>query len=120
MPAENPVISFPEIKLTETAPLDVAFNERVEAEKPLTMEDVNQDFGYIHYETTVNKPVKGMLVIKELRDYAVVSLNGKQVGSLDRRHRQNKLEVDIQEVPARLEILVENVGARELWGRYFA
>ena len=110
VPAENPVISFPEIKLTETAPLDVAFNERVEAEKPLTMEDVNQDFGYIHYETTVNKPVKGMLVIKELRDYAVVSVNGKQVGSLDRRHRQNKLEVDIQEVPARLEILVENVG----------
>lgn len=110
VPAENPVISFPEITLTETAPLDVAFTERIESEKPLTMEDVNQDFGYIHYETTVNKPVKGMLMIKELRDYAVVSVNGKQVGSLDRRHRQNKLEVDIREVPARLEILVENVG----------
>lgn len=110
VPAENPVISFPEITLAETVPLDVAFTERIKSEKPLTMEDVNQDFGYIHYETTVNKPVKGMLVIKELRDYAVVLVNGKQVGSLDRRHRQNKLEVDIQEVPARLEILVENVG----------
>ena len=110
VPAENPVISFPEITLTETAPLEVAFTERIQSEKPLTMEDVNQDFGYIHYETTVNKPVKGMLTIKELRDYAVVLVNGKQVGSLDRRHRQNKLEVDIKEVPARLEILVENVG----------
>lgn len=74
------------------------------------MEDMGQDFGYIHYETTLNEPMKGNLVIQELRDYAVVMLNGKQIGSLDRRHRQNKLPVDIQQVPAKLEILVENVG----------
>lgn len=110
IPAENPVISFPEITLIESAPLAVAFTERVASEKTLTMEDVNQDFGYIHYETTLRQPVKGTLVIREVRDYAVVLVNGKQIGSLDRRHRQNKLEVDIQEVPAKLEILVENVG----------
>lgn len=110
IPAENPVISIPEITLTESAPLSVAFTERVQSDTILTMEDVNQDFGYIHYETTVNEPIKGALVIKDVRDYAVVLLNGKQIGSLDRRHRQNKLNVDISEVPARLEILVENVG----------
>lgn len=58
----------------------------------------------------VDKPVKGTLVINDLRDYAVVLVDGKQVGSLDRRHRQNKLELDIPKAPAKLEILVENVG----------
>lgn len=110
VPVENPLISFPEITLTEAAELSEAFTERAQSEKVLTMEDLNQDFGYIHYETTLDKPVKGTLVIKDVRDYAVVSVNGKQVGTLDRRHRQSKLDVDIREVPAKLEILVENVG----------
>ncbi len=110
IPAENPVIVFSEVQLTQSAPLPVLFGRRVKSETPLTMEDMGQDFGYIHYETTLNEPAKGNLVIQELRDYAVVMLNGKQIGSLDRRHRQNKLPVDIQQVPAKLEILVENVG----------
>lgn len=110
IPAENPVIAFPEVTLSESASLSAIFGERVKSDQILTMEDLDQDFGYIHYETTIDEPVKGNLVIQELRDYAVVLLNGKQIGSLDRRHRQNKLAVDIQQVPARLEILVENVG----------
>lgn len=110
VPAENSVISFPEIRLNAVVPLAEAFTRRIESDSILTMEDVNQDFGYIHYETTLQKPGKGILMLKELRDYAVVMINGKQVGSLDRRHRQNKLEIEVQQAPARLEILVENVG----------
>ena len=110
VPANNPVAGFAQVTLDECAPLSVAFDTRVESDTVLTMEDLDQDFGYIHYETTIDRPVKGSLVIDELRDYAVVLVNGQQVGSLDRRHRQNRLEVDIQQVPAKLEILVENVG----------
>lgn len=73
------------------------------------MEDVDQDFGYIHYETTVPHAVKGRLVVKDVRDYAVVLVNGSKVGTLDRRLRQNKLDVNIP-AGAKLEILVENVG----------
>ena len=109
IPAENPVISIPAITLNESAPLNNAFGKRVRSEKVLTMEDLDQDFGYIHYETTIKNPIKGTLVLKELRDYAVILINGKQVGSLDRRLRQNKLSVDIP-ANAKLEILVENVG----------
>lgn len=110
IPAGNPVISFPEVNLTQSAPLAALYGKRVKSARPLTMEDMGQDFGYIHYETVVDHPVRGNLVIRELRDYAVVLVNGQQVGSLDRRHRQHKLPVEIQEAPARLEILVENVG----------
>ncbi|TAJ11789.1 beta-galactosidase [Marinilabiliaceae bacterium JC017] len=110
VPAENTIIEIPELTLSESAPLADAFNERINSERPLSMEDVNQDFGYIHYQTVIPKPVKGTLTIKNVRDYAVILLNGKQIGSLDRRHRQSSIEIDVTEVPAKLEIVVENVG----------
>ena len=49
------------------------------------------------------------MVIRQVRDYAIVFVNGKRIGTLDRRHRQNKMQVDIP-AGAKLEILVENVG----------
>ena len=110
VPVANPVIEIPELKLTQSAPLIEAFNERINSVQPFSMEDVNQDFGYIHYETTLTKSVSGTLTIKDVRDYAVVLLNGKQVGSLDRRHRQSSIEVEVKDVPTKLEIIVENVG----------
>ena len=109
VPAPNPVTSFASVTLTECAPLSSAFGRRVKSDRPLTMEDVDQDFGYIHYQTVVPRAMKGVLAVKELRDYAVVLVNGKQVGSLDRRLRLDRMEVDIP-AGATLEILVENVG----------
>ena len=116
VPADNPTTTFAEVELTEWAPLSVAFGERVESETTLTMEDMNQDYGYIHYETTVAEPVKGKLVIDELRDYAVVVLNGKVVGSIDRRFHQNSIEIEVAEPNSVLEILVEN-GGRVNYGK---
>lgn len=110
VPAENLLISFPAITLEESAPLSSAFTERIVSDRPLTMEAMSQDFGYIHYETVIENPVKGRLQLKDLRDYAVVLVNGVQMSSIDRRLRQNKLDIDIKEAPARLEILVENAG----------
>lgn len=109
VPAENPIATFAPVRLTEKAPLAAAFANRISSPVPLTMEDVDMDFGYIHYETTVPQAVEGNLVVRELRDYAVVLVNGRKVGALDRRHRQNKLDVTVP-AGAKLEILVENVG----------
>jgi beta-galactosidase len=110
VPPLNPIITIPELVLTETSPLSSAFGKRYKDQKPLRMEDVNQDFGYIHYETVIDKPVKGKLVIQNVRDYAVVLVNGIKAGSMDRRHRQSSIDIDIKKVPAKLEIVVENVG----------
>ena len=116
VPADNPTTTFTEVELTEWAPLSVAYGERVQSETTLTFEDMNQDYGYLHYETTIAEPVKGKLAINELRDYAVVILNGKVVGSLDRRFRQNALQLDVTEPNSVLEILVEN-GGRVNYGK---
>ena len=45
------------------------------------------------------------MVIRQVRDYAIVFVNGKRIGTLDRRHRQNKMQVEIP-AGAKLEILV--------------
>lgn len=109
VPPLNPIATFAPIQLNDSVPLSAAFGQRIKADNPLTMEDVNQDFGYIHYETTVDNGGKGTLVIRSVRDYAIVFVDGKRIGALDRRHNQTKMQADIPS-GARLEILVENVG----------
>lgn len=110
VPALNPIIEIKEVVFNKSAPLSEAFNKRMDSNTPFSMEDANQDFGYIHYETIITEPIKGELIIKDVRDYAVVLVNGIKIGSLDRRHQQSSLEIDVKEVPAKLEIVVENVG----------
>ena len=41
---------------------------------------------------------------RDLRDYAVILVDGKQVASLDRRYNQNNVMLDIQKAPATLEL----------------
>jgi beta-galactosidase len=82
----------------------------VKSERPLSMEDVGQSYGYILYRTHIDKPVTGPLTITELSDFAVVLLNGRTIASLDRRHKQDTVELKVSETPAVLDILVENGG----------
>ncbi|MDE6821150.1 MAG: beta-galactosidase [Bacteroides acidifaciens] len=110
VPADNPTTSFAAIELKESAPLKAAFHQTTESENVLSMEDLGVDFGYIHYQTTINKAGKQKMIIQDLRDYAVILVNGKQVASLDRRYNQNNVLLDIPQAPAVLEILVENTG----------
>ena len=116
VPADNPTTTFAEVELTEWAPLSVAYGKRVEAEQPLTFEAMMQDYGYLHYQTTIANPDSGKLVLDELRDYAVVILNGKVVGSIDRRFHQNSIALNVTEPNSVLEILVEN-GGRVNYGK---
>ena len=110
VPADNPTTAFATIELKESAPLKAAFHQTTESENVLSMEDLGVDFGYIHYETALNKAGKQKLIIQDLRDYAVILVDGRQVASLDRRYNQNNVMLDIRKAPAKLEILVENSG----------
>ena len=87
VPELNPITTFATVTLNEHAPLSAAFGRRIQSEMPMTMEAVGMDFGYIHYETVVQKDMKGMMRLKDVRDYAVVIVDGKTLQSLDRRHR---------------------------------
>jgi beta-galactosidase len=110
VPAVAAPIDIPNIELTESASVFDILGQPVKSEKPLCFEDLDQGYGYVLYRTTVAGPVEAMLKIKELRDYAVVCLDGKRVAILDRRYKQDSLPLKITGASARLDILVENGG----------
>ena len=57
------------------------------------------------------------LTIHGLRDFAAIYVNGKLVGTLDRRLKEDTLNFNLAESPATLDILVENSG-RVNFGRW--
>jgi beta-galactosidase len=110
VPATTPVIEIPKIELTASASLFDLLGKPVKSEKPLSFEDLDQGYGYVLYRTKISGPVDASLKIKELRDYAVVLVDGKRVATLDRRHKQDATELKITGDSATLDILVENGG----------
>jgi len=110
VPAIPPVMVIPKIELTESASLFDNLGTPVKAQTPLNFEDLDQGYGYVLYRTKLTGPASATLKIKELRDYAVVCVDGRRVGTLDRRHKQDSLPLVITNSVVTLDILVENGG----------
>ncbi len=110
VPSVNKTIAIPAIKLSEVSNLYALLGTPRRSERPLSMEDLNQGYGYILYRTTVKNPVTGLLRINGLRDYAVVLVNKHRVAILDRRIAQDSVETAITDPNSTLDIFVENIG----------
>lgn len=99
------------LKLTQMANVLAYANTLtpVEGDQPKTFEELNQGYGYVLYQRHFEKADSGALLVNGLRDYAVVYLDGKRVGILNRAI--NKYGLDIK-IPANstLQLLVENMG----------
>lgn len=118
-PPPPPVIAVPRFALTEHAPFAAARadGDPVRAVRPMTFEALGQNFGYVRYRAHLEGPASGTLVLGGLRDYAVVSVDGAVVGSLDRRLRQDSLGLTVPAGGAALEVLVENTGRVNFGGQ---
>jgi beta-galactosidase len=103
-------MSVPGVSMTETASLWSNLPKPIHSEQVLSMEDVDQSYGYILYRTKLKGAASGELVVDELHSYAQVYLDGKLVGTLDRRLKQDRLALPAARKDARLDILVENSG----------
>ena len=110
VPRSNPVLEIPSFKLTESASLWKSLGPPIRRAQPKTMEQLGQAYGYILYRTNVRGPAKGELAIKEVHDYASVFVNGKRVGTLDRRLSQNGISIEMSKGMNTLDILVEDLG----------
>ena len=86
---------------------------------PPTMEQVGENFGFIHYSTKIDGPLlpqsvcgyQECLRLIEVNDFAQVWLDGKYLGSLLRDIGSNAIK--LPEIPAegaKLDVLVENCG----------
>jgi beta-galactosidase len=110
VPQSSPTIEISPITFTESTSVFDNLPDAIHSEEPLSMEDIGQSYGYILYRTKLTSPDSGNLVIKNLRDYGIVLLDGKKVASLDRRNKQNKLALNVTTVPATLDLFIENGG----------
>ena len=74
-----------------------------------TMEDLDQAYGYILYRTVAPADLSGSLVVDGLHDYAQAYVDGKLIGSMDRRHNENMLPMTLKK-GQQVDLLVENSG----------
>ncbi|GGH00071.1 glycoside hydrolase family 35 protein [Mucilaginibacter phyllosphaerae] len=117
VPAAKKSINIPAIKLTQSVNLLQVLPAPKTNSKPLTFEDLSQDYGFVLYRTVLKGGQNGILKIDGLRDYAIIMLNGKTVGILDRRLKQDSLAINLPKGKVTVDILVENLG-RINFGKY--
>ncbi|MXV50103.1 beta-galactosidase [Pedobacter sp. HMF7647] len=117
VPKAKPVTEITEFKLTSAASLMNNLPTPHKNNTPLTFEDLNQDYGYVLYSTQLSGGKSGVLKLKDLRDYAVIMVNGKTVATLDRRLNQDSVNLTLPAGTIKLDILVENMG-RINFGKY--
>ncbi|MGN7824016.1 glycoside hydrolase family 35 protein [Chitinophaga sp. 22536] len=110
VPAKKPVITTPVIALERSGALFSQLPAAVKSVQPLTFEDLKQAYGFVLYRTTLKGGSSGTLKIKDLRDYGLVFINGKRAAILDRRLKQDSVDITLPEGTVTLDILVENLG----------
>jgi beta-galactosidase len=109
-PAALPLKTFEISSSSESASLWRNLPQPIESGTLLTMEDIDQSYGYVLYRTRLEAGDGGELVLGGLHDYAQVYVDQKLVGSVDRRLGASKLTLPKSTHAATLDILVENSG----------
>ncbi len=110
VPTVKPAISTPAVQFTRSASVLSNLPAPVKSVQPLTFEALHQAYGFVLYRTTVEGGKTSLLKLNELRDYALVFINGKRAAILDRRLNQDSISLDLPKGKVRLDILVENLG----------
>lgn len=110
IPEGNPTMDIASIQLTKRTHLLDALPAPVKSERPLTFEQLHQAYGYVLYRTIIEGGRSGTLKIDSLRDYAVILVNGRPQGVLDRRLNQHSLNIQLPPGRDTLDIFVENLG----------
>jgi beta-galactosidase len=110
VPTPPPVIAVPPFTLTASASLWKNLPEPVASATARAMEMYGQAYGFILYRTRLQSSSHGTLVLNDLNDYAKIYLDEKLIGTLDRRLKQDSLQLPSAHPGATLDILVENDG----------
>ncbi|MEV6010984.1 beta-galactosidase [Streptomyces sp. NPDC051976] len=113
VPAPSKKLSALGIALDRVAPLlagAALLGEAVSGPRPLTMEELGQDFGFVLYGTRLPDAGTTHLYVDQVRDRAQVFVDGAAVGVLERESHHKALTFTAPRAGARLEVLVENQG----------
>jgi beta-galactosidase len=97
------------IKLDESASLWDALPAPTASHELKTMEELDESYGDILYRKSIDAAATGTLHIDGLHDYAIVYVNGKRIGTLDRRLKQDSVALKLAKGD-KLDLLVQNDG----------
>ena len=111
LPDTVPIIEISEFSLTEIAPIFENLPEPKFDNQIRTMEEYDHGFGSIIYRTNLPALSAGsLLTVEEPHDYAQIFINGKHIGTLDRRKAQKELILPAVPANSQLDIFVEAMG----------
>ncbi len=109
--APMPIVAVPQFTLSKVMGVSDVVTRRVESRDVQTMEDLDCGWGMIQYTTTLPEvPVKSVLTLNELHDFAMVYVDGKLMGTIDRVKHEQSLVLPPVRKGAVLSILVEAMG----------
>jgi beta-galactosidase len=109
-PAASIAKTFPISAVKRSASLWRNLPEPVRANRPLTFEELDQNYGYVLYRVPLNPGKGGVLTLKGVHSFAQVYVDQKLVGVIDRRLDQETVTLPERSGAATLDILVENTG----------
>ena len=96
-------------RLRQAAPLDQLLLKPTLEKAPKSLDAAGQMHGLMLYRYQAKAAAKGELKFGDVRDYALVRINGKTVATLDRRLKETSVLVDLPK-GAVLDVLVDTHG----------
>ncbi len=109
LPAPEVATQVARFRLKEAAPLSQLLAKPLATTAPKSLDAVGQMHGLMLYRYKAKTAAKGELKFGDVRDYALVRVNGKTVGTLDRRLNETSVTVDLP-AGAVLDVLVDTHG----------
>jgi len=111
VPEPVPAMDLPDVAMSAYSTVWSGLPAPVRSVQPRPFESYGQDYGFMLYSTRLIGHKSGTLTVTDLHDYALVFLNGRYVGSLDRREGVNTIKLPESNLRRPLlEILVEGMG----------
>jgi beta-galactosidase len=111
IPDPIPVMGFSATEMMPWTSIWDNMPDAIHLVQPGPFEMLGQDHGFMLYSTRLIGHKGGKLVVTDIHDYATVFLDGRYVGSLDRRLGINTIELPSSESKSPLlEIFAEGMG----------
>ncbi|KAI0146921.1 glycoside hydrolase family 35 protein [Xylariaceae sp. FL1272] len=113
-----PLFEIPEFDITPVKGLFDGIGNPTRSETPLTMEELEQAYGFILYEHTANVSLSGLVQPGDrARDRVIVYVNGTKKGVIDSTYAY-PANVSVELEPGdKLQLFVEDLGRVDYWSR---
>lgn len=116
IPAPISTMAIPDVKMTAMTSVWQNLPAPIASVTPRTFEAYGQNQGLVLYRTKLVGRKSGKLTITDLHDFATVFVDGKFIGTIDRRLGEKSIDLPMAQSPLpqsqnpQLEILVEGMG----------